>query len=143
MSTSSRFAVAVHILTLLASARGTRAVIADCRQRGDQPGADPAAGGAAGGGRLRHLADGRLGGSTLARPADRITLLDVFRAVESPVLIALPHSQPNPACEVGREITGVLERVTARAQSAMEAELAAQTIAGMLAEVGRAQRRRA
>lgn len=143
MSTSSRFAVAVHILTLLASAEEPvpSSLIAG------SVGTNPAL--------IRRLVAllaeagfvtsqmGASGGSTLARPADRITLLDVFRAVESPVLIALPHSQPNPACEVGREITGVLARVTARAQSAMEAELAAQTIAGMLTEVGRAQRRRA
>jgi hypothetical protein len=36
----------------------------------------------------------------------------------------------------------VLERVTERAQAAMEAELAGQTIAGMLDEVEHAQRRR-
>ena len=85
---------------------------------------------------------GATGGAMLARPADRITLLDVFRVVESSVLIALPPNAPNPACEVGREITGVLERVTERAQAAMEAELAGQTIAGMLDEVEHAQRRR-
>ena len=85
---------------------------------------------------------GAAGGATLARPADRITLLDVFHVVESPVLIALPPNAPNPACAVGREITGVLERMTERAQAALEAELAAQTIAGILDEVSHAQRRR-
>lgn len=142
MSTSSRFAVAVHILTLLASAEGPvpSSLIAG------SVGTNPAL--------IRRLVAqlaeagfvtsqmGATGGATLARPADRITLLDVFRAVESSVLIALPPNAPNPACEVGREITGVLERATERAQAAMEAELARQTIAGMLDEVEHAQRRR-
>ena len=58
------------------------------------------------------------------------------------MLIALPPNAPNPACDVGRAITGVLARVTERAQAAMETELAAQTIASMLEEVGHAQKRR-
>ncbi|WP_024974205.1 Rrf2 family transcriptional regulator [Ralstonia pickettii] len=142
MSTSSRFAVAVHILTLLASAEGPVPSSLIAGSVGTNPALIRRL--------VAQLADagfvisqmGATGGATLARPADRITLLDVFRVVESPVLIALPPNAPNPACEVGREITGVLERVTERAQAALEAELAAQTIAGILSEVGHAQRRR-
>ena len=142
MSTSSRFAVAVHILTLLASADGPVPSSLIAGSVGTNPALIRRL--------VAQLADaglvvsqmGAAGGATLARPADRITLLDVFHVVESPVLIALPPNAPNPACAVGHEITGVLERMTERAQAALEAELAAQTIAGILDEVSHAQRRR-
>ena len=49
---------------------------------------------------------GSTGGAALARPAAGITLLEVFRAVETSALISLHHSAPNPACMVGREISG-------------------------------------
>jgi Rrf2 family protein len=142
MTTSSRFAVAVHILTLLAQS--------------DEPvpssmiagsvGTNPAL--------IRRLIGvlteagvvtttmGSTGGAVLARPASAITLLDVFRATETTALITLHQSAPNPACMVGREITGALQTVATRAQAAMDASLAAITIAGMLDEVEQAARRR-
>ncbi|WP_459572812.1 Rrf2 family transcriptional regulator [Cupriavidus sp. 8B] len=142
MTTSSRFAVAVHILTLLASATEPlpSSLIAG------SVGTNPAL--------IRRLVSqlaeaglvstmmGSNGGASLARAAASITLLDVFRAVESATLIAPHHSVPNPACMVGREITGALKHAVDRAQAAMDGALAQITIAGMLADVERAARQR-
>jgi DNA-binding IscR family transcriptional regulator len=85
---------------------------------------------------------GSAGGAALARPAQDISLLEVFRAVETTALITLHQSAPNPACMVGREITGALRKVADQAQAAMDDALAGITIAGMLADVERASQRR-
>ena len=65
-----------------------------------------------------------LGGATLARPADEITLLDIYRAVESTEEHLFHfHEDPNPACPVGRNIHAVLDTHLADAQRALENEL--------------------
>lgn len=68
-------------------------------------------------------------GAALARELREITLLDVYRAVqtERTALFAM-HENPNPACQVGRHIQGALDDVFSRAQNAMEAELAGVTM---------------
>ncbi|RDK10725.1 Rrf2 family transcriptional regulator [Cupriavidus lacunae] len=142
MSTSSRFAVAVHILTLLASSAQPvpSSLIAG------SVGTNPAL--------IRRLVSqlaeaglvattmGSTGGATLARPAASITLLNVFRVVETTALITLHQSAPNPACLVGREITGALRKVADRAQAAMDDTLAGITIASMLADIEGSNQRR-
>ncbi|MNL65602.1 putative HTH-type transcriptional regulator YwnA [compost metagenome] len=75
------------------------------------------------------------GGALLARPAEAITLLDVYRAVDEGVLFALHNEQPNPACPVGRHIQSALNDSMTRAQRALEGELAGQTIASVLDDV--------
>lgn len=65
-----------------------------------------------------------VGGTTLARPAETITLLDVFRATEcvSGDLFGF-HDSPNPGCPVGRNLHAVLDGELASAQAALEARL--------------------
>ncbi len=142
MSTSSRFAVAVHILTLLASASEPVPSSLIAGSVGTNPALIRRLIGQLTEAGLVTSTMGATGGSALARPAERITLLDVFRAVETTALIALHQSAPNPACMVGREITGTLRQVADRAQSAMDNTLAEITIAGMLADVEHAAQRR-
>jgi Rrf2 family protein len=137
MTISSRFAVAVHILTMLETGRGeplTSEYIAGSVNT------NPAV--------VRRilsllaragLTRGRLGaggGTTLARPAAAITLKDVYRAVECQEhLFALHHEKPNPKCPVGRNIQAVLERATCAAQTALEEQLGERTVANVMAEV--------
>ena len=77
---------------------------------------------------LTHATMGSTGGTVLARPADQVSLLDIYRAVDEPGILALHSSAPNPACEVGRGITAVLEAIIGRAEQAMESEIAAVTV---------------
>lgn len=63
-------------------------------------------------------------GARLTRPADQISLLDVYRAVQAPELVFKVHQNPNPECSVGARIQGVLDDVFGQAQAAMEAQLA-------------------
>ncbi|WP_420596245.1 Rrf2 family transcriptional regulator [Deinococcus sp.] len=63
-------------------------------------------------------------GAKLTRPAEQISLLDVYRAVGAPQTVLKLHRHPNPACPVGANIQCVLDGVFAQAQAALEAELA-------------------
>jgi DNA-binding IscR family transcriptional regulator len=71
-------------------------------------------------------------GWQLAREPREITLRDVYNAVEQPELFALHHTPPNPRCSIGYGIGPTLEDVYARAQNALEDELARTTIADIL-----------
>lgn len=142
MTTSSRFVVAVHILTLLEH-EGGRPVTSEHIAGSVQT--NP--------GFIRRLLSslaraglittqlGTGGGARLAKPASKIQLLDVYRAVESGTVFAMHHSQPNSDCPVGRNIQASLSGALRRAERAMELELADTTIADVVRSVhGRARR---
>ncbi len=136
MPTSSRFAVAVHILTAVAihkdqpvtselmakSASTNPAVIRRILSMLNEAG-------------LSRAQLGQGGGALLAKPAEEISLLDVYRAVESEELFALHRSDPSPDCPVGRTIQPILSAVFDRAQHALEKELAKVSIADVTRDV--------
>src|SRR4051812_25275067 len=108
MPTSGRFAIAVHVLTLMAE-HGAEPVKSDvvaasvntnpvvirriiCSlQRA----------------RLVASQTGAGGGSRLTRPSSEVTLLEVYRAVEGGRLLSLHRQRPDPQCPVGVNIEGV------------------------------------
>lgn len=69
-------------------------------------------------------------GASLARPAAKITLLDVYRAVdmEDEHRLAV-HEEPNPRCFIGRHIQGALDAVIGPAEEAFEAQLKRRSLA--------------
>ena len=70
------------------------------------------------------------GGWTLLVDPERITLLDILRAVEpQDELFALPRSEPNPECPCGQHIQSVLSEVYDKVQDGMTRQLAGITIA--------------
>lgn len=71
-----------------------------------------------------------VGGATLKIPAEEITLLTVFKAVQAASEEELFHfhNNPNPDCPVGRNIESALRAEMRAAQEAFEARLAAVTI---------------
>ena len=75
------------------------------------------------------------GGSMLARPARKITLLDVLGAVDEKRSIFALHDRPNPKCPIGRNINVVLKKRISAAEQAMEAQLARTTIADMVSDI--------
>lgn len=81
------------------------------------------------------------GGTMLARTADRITLGDVYRAVDAGRIFGLHREEPNAACAVGRNIQAVLCTEIDDARLALERRLDATTIAqiaaGVVAREGR------
>lgn len=136
MSISSRSAVAIHALTLLArwAERSlssaeiadslasnpvlVRRILGDLRDAG-----------------LVWSAEGRGGGWSLARAPREITLYDAYAAVETgPILSRLAHP-PSEECEVGRHIQGLLETEFRDAERAMEERLGRTNIADLLGQV--------
>lgn len=139
MQISSRFTIASHILVLLAlegekekqtstSIAGSvgvnpviiRNILSQFKEAG-----------------LVEVARG-VGGARLAQGPDQITLLHVYQAVElfgeKGQLFAF-HEQPNPSCQVGRNIHTLLDSRLGNAQSALENELAKTRLADLLAEL--------
>ena len=144
MPSSSRFAVALHVLTLLET-EGGRPVKSDyiAARVNTNPGF------------IRRIVSllaraglvrsqlGAGGGALLAKPASRIRLLDVYAAVEADGLLALHHAPPSPRCPVGRHIQASLHTVFGRAEGALKQELAGVTVADLVKSVGAAPAHRA
>lgn len=78
---------------------------------------------------------GKNGACLLARPAESITLLDIYKASAAPAAFAV-HSYPvTESCCVSRSIKCCLESVLDRAQSSFEQELEKQTLAELVASL--------
>jgi len=75
-------------------------------------------------------------GAQLARPLSAVTLLDVYRAVEADGELFAIHPRPNPDCNVGANIQNTLEQVFGEAQRAMEDRLGAVTLADIVQDMG-------
>ena len=122
MKISSRFTVAVHILSLVAIERNE---LCTSEWIAESVNTNPAV--------IRRV-NGKLrddelvqvrrgvGGATLQKPLEEITLLDVYRAVDvvDESELFQMHDKPNPNCSVGANIEAVLELILLRAQEAME-----------------------
>jgi Rrf2 family protein len=133
---NSRFAVAVHILTLLAEARGepltSERIAGSVNTNASLVRRLLGMLARAGLATARH---GTGGGALLARPPEAITLRDVYRAVDEGELFALHRERPNPACPVGRNIQTALETRIDAATRALEDELGRTTLAEMARDV--------
>lgn len=124
MTTSTRFPVAIHILVVIAVQEGTPVpskVIADSVNSHASV--------------IRRIlislnkakiTDARLGsggGAILARPARKISLLDVYRAVEDQEFFSFHRGGPNLECMIGRSILPVVTIKLDRAKLAFKDEL--------------------
>ena len=138
MPTSTRFAVAVHMLTALAVSDGAPL-------RSEDLAYSVSTGAVVIRGLLSRLSDAGLtrsqlgagGGALLARPAEKIRLLDVYEAVEDTELFSLHRTPPCENCAVGGNILEAMQPTLMRARRALEDELAKVTIADIAAEVAR------
>jgi Rrf2 family protein len=136
MRTSCRFAMAVHVLAVLAYKEGDRVTSAFLAgsvntnpviirrlllslQRA----------------RLVETCKGAGSGSRLSRSPGRINLAQVYRAVEEVEPFATPARKPNEACPVGHCIRKALNRIFGSAQIAMERDLEKTNLADVINEV--------
>jgi Rrf2 family protein len=138
MPSSTRFAVAVHVLSALAVS-GDRPLRSEDLAYSANTGAVVIRGllsrlSAAG---LTTSQLGAGGGALLAKPAAAISLLDVYKAVEDVELFPMHRSPPCQNCAVGGHIVQAMQPSLSRARAAMEAELAGHSIAEIGAEVAR------
>ena len=80
------------------------------------------------------------GGAHLAKPANEITLYDVYRAVEcvdNDEGLFHFHENPNAKCPVGRNIHKIMDGRLEAAQAALENELKKTTLAEIIADTKR------
>jgi Rrf2 family protein len=136
MRTSCRFAMAVHVLTLLAYNEGDRVTSAYLAgsintnpvivrrlllalQRA----------------KLVDTCKGAGSGSRLNCAPRRINMAQVFRAVEAVESFATPSRKPDQDCPVGQCMVQMLEELFASAQRAMERDLEKTTLADVIESV--------
>jgi len=134
MPKNTRFAAALHVLTLLAlnkaaltsdfiagsictNAVVVRRLLGRLREAG-----------------LVSAVQGAGGGFTLAVDPREVTLRMVYEALDEQEMIAI-HSDTNPRCPVGRNIGDVLHDVTSRAEKAMLDSLSSTTVAQLARSV--------
>jgi Rrf2 family protein len=79
---------------------------------------------------------GKGGACALARPPERITLLDIYRASEAPPAFAVHGYPVTEGCRVSRNIKGCMRDVLAQAQADFERSLAGRTLADIVAAIG-------
>lgn len=81
------------------------------------------------------------GGAALGRPAERITLDDVWIAVNpTPAPPLLPvHPRPDPSCPVGRHVPRLLSESFSAAEEALRSALALTSLAAMLSGLAAAE----
>lgn len=74
------------------------------------------------------------GGATIAKPADTITLYDIFTAVECVEKGELFHfhENPNPACPVGKNIHAILDGRLQKIENGLKQELLSMTLQDVL-----------
>ena len=130
MTGNSRFAVSVHILAYLVYRQGAAVPSAEIAASVDT---NPVV--------IRRLLSalvkaklvtaqkGANGGFALARQPENITLLALYHAVEPDPDHGLRRFTPNHKCPVGAKIESILQGAFAKAQAAMEAELARVSLA--------------
>ncbi|MGI4756254.1 MAG: Rrf2 family transcriptional regulator [Janthinobacterium lividum] len=73
--------------------------------------------------------EGRNGSCTLARKPEKITLLDVYKAVEPPAVFAIHGYPAKSSCVVSSTIKQVTGDVLGKGQHAFEQSLRQQTVA--------------
>ncbi|MDR3458515.1 MAG: Rrf2 family transcriptional regulator [Verrucomicrobiae bacterium] len=78
---------------------------------------------------------GKSGACRLARKPGRISLLDVYHAVDAPKVFAIHEYAPQKPCVVSCNIKMALEKALAKTQAAMEASLAAITLADIVSDL--------
>lgn len=124
MSGNSRFSVAAHVMTVLAWNDGDSI---SSRRLAESVRTNPVVIrrllvllGKAG---LVESQVGKAGGVRLARRAESITLLDIYRAVEGGSPFVVPDKPENKACEVSCSMKPILASVLAEADRAMSRSL--------------------
>jgi len=127
---NGRFAIALHILTLLDKAKGellsseylagsininpamVRKELSNLRNHG-----------------FVESREGKNGGSTLANSPDHITLGSVYESVKQVSFLGNQKNSPNPKCPVGKNINKHLDNLYHKTELVLIKQLSTQTLA--------------
>jgi Rrf2 family protein len=139
MFANSHFALATHVLTVLAVHRDAGPVTSAriARSINTNPAFLRTLLGQLRDAGLIEISLGKGGGARLARPAARVTLADVYRAVEKRPAIQLHRCTPDKRCLVGRNILPLLQDVVTDVEAAALRRLADTTVADLAAQAVR------
>ncbi|WP_153815668.1 Rrf2 family transcriptional regulator [Streptomyces sp. SUK 48] len=136
MSANSRLTVAAHVLVWMELYRRQGGTVATSEQIAESVNTNPVViRRLLGDLRKAGLVSSRRGagaGWVLARDPARISLLEVYDAVEPGALFALHRALPNQECPVGRGIQPVMQEVYDQAEAAVRQELGKSTLADVL-----------
>lgn len=135
MSTNSNFTIAVHILTLLASADDPMSSSTIASSVNTNPVTIRRMIGVL---RVAGLVDtipGSTGGARLSKTTSAITLADVYQLTKEDTLFGLHPNTPNPQCIVGRNIQRVLVQHFEETDRLIVEQLAQTTIQDVLDSV--------
>jgi Rrf2 family protein len=72
--------------------------------------------------------EGKNGGSSLAKPAAKILLSDIYKAVRQTALLGRSND-PNPNCPVGKNINTHIQNLYSEAEEALTRKLGTLTLA--------------
>jgi Rrf2 family transcriptional regulator, repressor of oqxAB len=86
--------------------------------------------------------EGRTGGYRLSRPAGRITLADVYRAVEPDGPLAPSPAEPNARCPVGAGMRSAFAETAEEAQLGLLSALSERTVEDLSRRAMRQGKRR-
>lgn len=132
---NGRFPISLHILTLLATREGellssefiagsininpvlVRKELSNLRQHG-----------------LVDSKEGKNGGASLARPATKILLSEIYLAVRQSALLGNSKNRPNPDCNIGRQINQHLDHLYEETEKALLHKLGKTSVADFLRE---------
>jgi DNA-binding IscR family transcriptional regulator len=78
--------------------------------------------------------EGKNGGTVLAKPENEINLADVYLSVRPSNILGNTPKDPNPQCPVGRQINRELEKLYLLAEDALLTELRTKTLADFCKE---------
>jgi Rrf2 family protein len=133
MRTSCRFAMAVHVLALLAYKEGDRVTSPYlARSVNTNPVIIRRLLLALQQAKLVETCKGAGAGSRLSCSPRRINLAQVYRAVEAGEPFATPARKPNAGCPVGHCIRKTLQTIFASAESALERDLEKTTLGDVI-----------
>lgn len=71
---------------------------------------------------------GAAGGAMLGKPPEKITLSEIYEAVEEGSIFHLHYKRPNPECPVGSNILGALTPLLEDVEKVVDFELAKMTL---------------
>ncbi len=133
MSANSQFAMAVHVLTVLARHMGERIRSEELAGSiNTNPVVVRRLLGQLSGAKLVTSRAGSMGGSHLRRQPNEITLAEVYRAVSCGEVFALHGKPPSQDCPVGRNIEAVLCSIQKEIDRSVGERLSQFTLQGIL-----------
>jgi len=136
MTGNTRFAVSIHILAYLAFRHGAAVPSAEIASSvATNPVVIRRLLSALAKGHFVTAQKGATGGFALATPPKKISLRDIYRAVNPTPRHGFKRISPNTKCPVGAKIQSILEVAFVKAHASMEAELARVSLATIHAQL--------